>query len=93
MVKLLITRFWIALIPILLYFAWLAYARRKARKNGDVLPGIGDGPWVTTVMISLGLVMVSFVILGLSSDPIEGEYIPTHLENGEVVPAEVKPHE
>ena len=91
MIKLLLTRFWIVLIPLILYFAWMAYARRRARKAGDVEPGLLEGPWVTTALITLGLVIASFLWLGLSYDELEGTYIPTHLSNGEVVPARVEP--
>lgn len=91
MLKLLLTRFWPALIPVFLYLAWLAYARHRARRRGHAVPGLLEGPWVLTASISLVLVMAGFLWLGFSHEATDGTYIPPHLESGQVVPAQVVP--
>lgn len=90
MLKLLITRFWPALIPLILYLAWLAYARRKAEAKGEEKPGFTDGPWIWPVVLTLLLAIGGFLWLGLSATPEDGAYKPAHMENGQLVPAKVE---
>lgn len=91
MLKILITRFWPVLLPLALYLVWLAHARRKAGKSGEEKPGFFDGPWWLPTMASLGLVIVAFLWLGFSQEPVNGIYIPAHVEDGRLVPAQTIP--
>lgn len=90
MLRLMVLRFWPALLPILIYLAWLAYARRKAGKKGEPKPGFTDGPWIWAVAMTFAIIIGSFVLMGLQGEPRSGTYIPAHIENGELVPARVE---
>lgn len=87
MIQLLFVRFWPVLLPILAYFIWLALARRKAFAAGNPKPGVLDGPWAGMLTLSLAMMIACFLLLGFSSDPVKGHYVPAHMENGKLVPA------
>jgi hypothetical protein len=94
MLKLIVTRFWPVLLPLCIYLAWLWLARRKARKHGHGEPGFFDGPWLLAVVASLLLLILAFVMLGVSSSAdavTEGRYVPARVVNGEIVPAHIEP--
>lgn len=92
MLKILITRFWPVLLPLVIYLAWLALARRKAGKAGEQKPGFFDGPWWLPTVASILLAIAAFIWLGLSTEPQKGEYIPSHQgANGEVIPGRIVP--
>lgn len=93
MLKLLITRFWPVLLPLALYLAWLAYARRKAGKKGEDKPGFFEGPWLWPTMASLVLFICAFLWLGLTQEPVDGLYVPAHMQDGKLVPAQTIPRE
>ena len=89
MIRILI-RFWPVLIPALLCLLWMFYQRRKAHKAGVDLPRFADGPWYWAAVASILIAIGCFLLLGLSSQPVSGEYEPAHVENGKVVPGQVK---
>lgn len=92
MLKLLITRFWPVLVPILLYVAWLWYVRRKAAKAGETQPTFFDGPWLWAVMASLLLCIGGFIMLGLTQEGLsEGHYVPAKLVGGKIMPGHAEP--
>jgi hypothetical protein len=92
MLRLLIIRFWPALVPILLYAAWVCYARRKAAKAGEAPPAFFDGPWIWAVTVSLLLCIGGFIMLGLTQEGLgEGHYVPAKLVGGKIVPGHVEP--
>ena len=84
-------RFWPVLIPLLLYAAWMIVVRNKARKAGTPLPRFREGPWFWAVVIALGCGVVIFLSLGMSNEPVVGDYIPPHMENGAIIPGQVRP--
>jgi hypothetical protein len=79
-------KFWPVLIPFLLYFGWLAFARARAKKLGLPLTRFTDGPWVMTLIASLIVAVLCFIVWGLSFEATSGDYIPPHVENGNIVP-------
>lgn len=92
MLKILITRFWPVLLPLVIYLAWLALARRKAGKKGEKKPGFFDGPWWLPSLASLLLAVAAFIWLGLSAEPQKGKYIPSYQgADGEVIPGRFVP--
>lgn len=93
MLKILFIRFWPVFLPLLLYLAWLAFARRKAGKAGAEKPGFFDGPWLVPVMATMGLAIAAMLYLGLSAEEVQGSYIPAHQEDGRLVPAQIVPEE
>jgi len=85
-----ILRFWPVLIPLLVYVLWMINVRSRARKAGEPLPHFRDGPWFWAVVASLCLGIAIFLFLGLSHESNKGEYLPPHMENGKIVPGQVK---
>lgn len=59
-------RFFPALLPLLVYLAWLFVVRRRAKKAGAPLPRFRDGNIYWLVMASLGMAVLSFVFLVFS---------------------------
>ncbi len=74
--------------PLLLYLAWNAYARAKARKSGGEPPSLERGPIFWSIVAGFFLLMTGLVTLALTSgtDPDAGKYIAPRLEDGRVVP-------
>lgn len=84
-------RFWPILLPLIAYFLWISYCRRKAQRSGKPVPAFRDGPWVLAVASSLALAILGLLYLGLSSEPNDGVFIPAHMEDGKLIPAQVIP--
>lgn len=83
-------RFWPVFLPIILYLAWLAFARRKAGKKGETKPTFWDGPWWLPTSLTMALLIGCLLWLGLSADRIDGTYVPAKLENGQIIPSRVE---
>ena len=78
-------------LPFLLPFgAYALYvmATRRAEAKGIKWQ---DAPWVWLAIASLGCGIAGFVFMALTAgdDPI-GTYVPPHIEDGRVVPGQVK---
>ena len=84
-------RFYPVLVPLLLYLSWLYIVRRRALKNGGVLPRFRDGPIFWLLMASLVIAVLCFITLGFSIDGQKGNYQPPHMEGEKLVPSQVKP--
>ncbi len=56
-------RFFPILLPLVVYYAWLLVARRRARKEGKPLPKFRDLPIYWLVMASLLMAALSFIWL------------------------------
>lgn len=91
MVRLLLFRFWPVFLPLLVYWIWLRRARKLAAAKGEPLPRFSDGPWAWAVIASMGIAVVCFLVLGGSHGTEQGTYVPAHMENGQLVPGQVKP--
>lgn len=93
MLKILVVRFWPVLLPILVYLAWLSYARRKAGHAETPKPGFFDGPWHWAVGAALLMAVGSMVLLGLAVEEqtTEGRYVPARVVDGEIVPGHRAP--
>lgn len=87
---LLLFRLWPALIPLLMYYIWHVSVCRKAEKNGQPKPKFRDGPWYWAVLASLAVGAACLLFLGASIEPQTGTYVPPHMENGVLVPGQVK---
>lgn len=83
-------RFWPALIPFLLYVLWFIVVRHKAVMAGKEPPRFRDGPMYWMVIATLLVAGLCFVALGMSQSGVKGKYIPAHMENGKLIPAQVK---
>ena len=82
-------RFWPVLIPLVVYLVWLEHVGRKAKKAGKIPPHFCDGPWYWLVLASLVIGIGCLLVLGNSMDGNKGPYIPPHMKDGQMVPAQM----
>ena len=75
------------ILPFVIYGAWFAFARYKARAAGaDGAPEWRDAPWTWLLTASAGLVAAGFVVLALrGGNPIDETYVPPRYIDGEIV--------
>ena len=86
MLKLIITKFWPALIPLALYVLWMLLRKRKAKKADEDIPRWLDGPWLWAVVASILIVIAGFFWLGLSSHSDSGSsYQPKEFKDGQLI--------
>lgn len=83
-------RFWPVLIPLLVYAIWMRNMRARARKTGEPIPDFRDGPWFWALIASLSIAVIIFLFLGLGHEENRGTYVPPHMENGKIIPGEIK---
>jgi len=90
-VKLFFTKILPLLLPIAIYMGWLFYARKRAKALGTGNPKARDAPWSIMLMSGLGVMILAMVILGVwSGEKPGGTYLPSHVEDGEIVPGRVE---
>ncbi|WP_143027213.1 hypothetical protein [Rhodospira trueperi] len=86
------------LTPSLLYIAWLLMRGQAAPNAGDgqeggVVRRLGDDmPWVTLVLSGAGLALAATMTMYLlqpMGSPTS-EYSPPRMENGRIIPAELR---
>jgi hypothetical protein len=91
MLRLFLFRFWPVFIPLVIYWLWWHFIGRKATIDGKPLTRFRDGPWYWAVLTSLLIAVGCFIFLGKESiQGGKGAYIPPHMENGTLVPAQVQ---
>ena len=84
--KLLLTKILPLALPILIYLVWLFYAHKRARKRGTQVNQLSDAPWLLIGLSGLTVLIVGMIALGFfTGEDTGGIYIPSYLENGEVV--------
>lgn len=71
------------LLPFVLFGAYLVILRRNALAWSS---WSGSSFWLT--MAGLVMVILSLVATGLLSEGQTGAFVPTHIENGRVVPGQ-----
>ena len=76
------------ILPFVIYSAWIAFARYKARATGGgETPEWRDAPWIWLLTASAGLVAAGFVVLALQGgSPTDETYVPPQYIDGEIVP-------
>lgn len=85
MMRTLILRVLLFLLPFALFgiYAFLIGQRGSARPAT---------PWTLLFIVGLGLVVASFVIVGLTEgETTHGVYVPPHTVDGRIVPGHVEP--
>ena len=76
------------LLPFILYGAYLWLLHRRLEQD----PAGRDTPWTWLTIAGLVLVALSFVVLRLAEgDNGAAVVVPAHMENGRLVPSQVKP--
>ncbi len=84
MIRILSLRVVLFLLP----FALFSLYAFLMRQRGAARPAT---PWTLLFVIGLGLVAVSFVIVGLTEgEKPQGLYVPPHVVNGHIVPGHVE---
>lgn len=73
------------LSPFIAYAFWLMLKRRSPLHGPN---WEGKITWLS--MIGLGLLVASFIMMGLFAHKEHGAYQPARMENGKLVPAEIK---
>lgn len=85
MIRFLLLRGWLILIPFILYVLWMIYRRRKALKYSEKLPGWSEGPLLWTCISACLLFVASLFWWGLSEKPNSGtHYKPKQLIDGQL---------
>lgn len=84
--KLLLTKILPLALPILVYLVWLFYAHKRAQKRGTQVNHLSDAPWLLIGLSGLSVLIIGMAALGFfTGEKAGGVYIPSHLEDGEVV--------
>ena len=73
------------LSPFIAYAFWLMLKRRSPLHGPN-----WEGKIMGLSMIGLALIVASFIMLGLTGNKEQGQYTPARMENGKLVPAEIK---
>jgi hypothetical protein len=88
---LLLLRLWPALIPVVFYIFWHHRRKKRHLAEGKDIPAFFDGPWVQSFSAALAIAIIMLVIWrGVEGNPEGKSYQPARLENGKLVPAELK---
>ncbi|SFL80303.1 DUF6111 family protein [Methylobacterium pseudosasicola] len=85
MLRRLIEEFGLFLIPFVLFMVYLVLAGRNPLRRVHWDPHI-----VRLVLAGLAVVIGTLIYEGLFSERRAGGYVPTHMENGRLVPGEFK---
>lgn len=87
MTRLLLTYVLPLVLPTAIYVAWVWYARKTHKGEGE-LPGLRRGPLFWCLVAGFALMAGGLVTVALTSGapPGSGDYRPPHLEGGKVVP-------
>jgi hypothetical protein len=80
------------LLPAAAYFAWAWYRARYVAAHSGEVPRLERGPWPQLLFAGALLMLATLAATALlkGNDP-GGTYIPSHLENGQVVPGRTEP--
>ena len=79
------------LAPFLMYLAWNAFVRYKAKKNGGDAPSLEKGPIFWSIFAGLVLLIASLVTVAfMGGEKAGSEYVPPRFEDGKLVPPSFK---
>jgi hypothetical protein len=85
MIRVIFTRILLFLLPFALYAIYLFLLRWRPNVARPATP------WTALFIAGLALVVLSFVVLGLTEgESTQGVYIPPHAVNGKVIPGHVE---
>ena len=76
------------IVPFLLYWVYLAFARRKAGAAGAPAPGWHEAPWVWIAGAGVALLLISLFVFGITRGVEPGtKLVPPTWVDGEIVPS------
>lgn len=89
MLRLLLTIILPVLLPLLLYFGYIAMMRRRAQAHGqETLPEWHEGPWVWVAAGGVVLMLGVLVAVRVSTGVPPGTVLePPRMIDGEIVPS------
>ncbi|MFP6777117.1 MAG: DUF6111 family protein [Alphaproteobacteria bacterium] len=77
--------------PAVLFMMYLVIARKVRLSKSDTAKMLRELPWPWLLGIGIALMAASLVVLSMSSgEDRGGNYVPPHMEDGQVVPAKVE---
>lgn len=73
--------------PLVVYFLWLRYARKRAETTGDEPPAFTRGGAFWTILIGFLLAVASLAYLAATGgvSPDAGTYQPPRFEDGKII--------
>lgn len=90
MIAQLVRYFVLFFLPFVAYGAWLLVARRRSIAHQSD-PGWSDAPLMWLTVAGMVLVVAGFVVFGLNQgEDRDGTYVPSSIQNGQIVPGEVQ---
>jgi hypothetical protein len=85
MIRVFISQLVLFLLPFLIYAGYL-FLTKKMNRQAFI-----DAPRYWLILSGLGLSIIGFLVLSqIDNKPLGGVYIPAHMENGTLVPGQVK---
>lgn len=90
MARVIIQQLVLFLLPIAAYLSYALWQRQRARRTGGEVVGLERGPWFWLIVGGLVLSIAGFVALGVHGERRPTSYEPAHLENGRIVPGQIK---
>ncbi|MBX3455687.1 DUF6111 family protein [Ferrovibrio sp.] len=75
------------LLPFVLYFLYLWRVRRAGKEGPETTP------WFMLSLAGLVLMIGSFAVVHVMSDQPSGQYTPARLQDGRIVPGDIRPGE
>jgi len=89
MIRIILTMLLPLIAPTLIYF-FIIYLKAKWKKEDEGasdIPSYHAWPWVRLVGAGAVLLVLTFLSFGFPSyEGFKGQYIPPHVENGELIP-------
>jgi hypothetical protein len=90
MARIILQQVLLFLLPIVIYLSYALWQRQRARRAGGEVLGLERGPWFWLIVGGLALSIAGFVVLGLDDHRRPTSYQPAHIENGKIVPGQLK---
>lgn len=91
MLRMILTMVLPLLAPTIVFYIILRLRAKWRKEDEDAtdVPAYHTWPWIRLVAAGAVLLIVTFVFTGLpTGENYEGEYVPPHMENGELVPGQ-----
>jgi uncharacterized membrane protein YhaH (DUF805 family) len=87
MIRIVIQHLLLFLLPLAAYVIYLSVMRRRAVARGTPQPQWEEGPWFWLAVAGLAISLAVFVVLGFTGGyKPDTDYVPSHMENGKVIP-------
>ena len=90
MLRIILARFWVVLLPFALYALWLLFITRKTRNGHYVGEHIRKAALFWTCASSIGLLIACCIWWSVSQGATgDATYVPAHNVNGKLIPEQI----